>query len=403
MHGESAAKGESCRFSNFGVSQKMRASLVLAFFLALSPIAVNVSGAQPRQKAPAPLKPPAFSHEAEREKVNENVLMLLGGTLGGPWIQMAQEVSTVVDDGDNLRVIPLAGGGGKSNLRDVLLLRGVDLGITRVDVINDAKASGEFGPNLDRRIAYIAPLAVDMLQVLARPDINSLKDLHGKKVNIVPKGSVIPRILKALGVEIDEVNLTIPDGIEQMRSGKVFAAACVCSVPIPAYRSLSPDLGFKLLEVPYIDAIEESYLPASLSSETYPNLIAKGSNVQTVGSHLVLITYNWGLGTDRHKRIGKFAHAFLTKFDKLKEPPRHPSWREVNVAANVRGWPRFSTAQQWIDRQKAEAAAKQKAPPTGIDIKQAHEQAAKAAPHDVAEQERLFQEFLEWNRKRPNK
>ena len=380
----------------------MRVSLVLAFLLALTPLGVSVSGAQPRQKGPSPLKAPAFSQEAEREKVNESVLMLLGGTLGGPWIQMAQEVSTIVDDGDNLRVIPLAGGGGKSNLRDVLLLRGVDLGITRLDVLNDAKASGEFGPNLDRRIAYIAPLAVDMLQVLALAEISSLKDLHGKKVNILPKGSVVPRILKALGVEIDEVNLTIPDGIEQMRSGKIYATACVCSVPIPAYRSLSSDLGFKLLEVPYIDAIEESYLPASLSSETYPNLIAKGSKVQTVGSQLVLITYNWALGTDRHKRIGKFAHGFLTKFDKLKEPPRHPSWREVNVAANLRGWQRFSTAQQWINRQKAEAAAKEKAPSSGIDIKQAHEQAAKAAPHDAAEQERLFQEFLEW-RKRPNK
>jgi uncharacterized protein len=380
----------------------MRISLVLTFLLALTPLAVSASSAQSRQKGPTPLTAPAYSHGAEREKVNENVLMLLGGTLGGPWIQMAQEVSTVVDDGDNLRVIPLAGGGGRSNLRDVLLLRGVDLGITRLDVINDAKASGELGPNLDRRIVYIAPLAVDMLQVLARPDIDSLKDLHGKKVNIVPKGSVIPSLLKALDVEIDEVNLTIPEGIEQMRNGKIHAAACVCSVPIPAYRSVSADLGFKLLEVPYVAAIEQSYLPASLSSETYPNLIAKGSTIHTVGSHLVLITYNWTPGTDRHKRIGKFVHAFFSKFNKLREPPRHPSWREVNLAANLRGWQRFSTAQQWIDRQKAEAAAREKALPSSIDAKQVRDQAAKVAPDDAAEQERLFQEFMAW-RKRQNK
>ena len=62
------------------------------------------------------------------------------------------------------------------------------------------KASGEYGPNLERRIAYISPLAVDMLHVLARPEINSLKDLHGKKVNVMPKGSAssvsFPRFLK---------------------------------------------------------------------------------------------------------------------------------------------------------------------------------------------------------------
>jgi len=378
----------------------MRVSLVLAFLLALSPLVVSASSAQTRQKGAQP-KAPAFSHQTEREKANENLLMVLGGTLGGPWIQMAQDMAVAVSDGDNLRVLPLAGGGGKSNLRDVLLVRGLDLGITRLDVLNDARASGEFGPNLDRRIAYVAALAVDMLQLLARPEINSLKDLHGKKMNILPKGSVVPIILKTLGVEIDEVNLTIPDGIEQMRTGKIYATACICSVPIPAYRSLSSDLGFRLLEVPYIAEHEASYLPASLSGETYPNLIAKGSKVQTVGSPLVLTTYSWAPGTDRYRKIEKFVNAFFSNFDQLRQPPRHPSWQDVNLSASIRGWQRFPPAQQWLDRQEVEAAAK--VPPPGVDVKQVRAQAAKAAPHDAAEQERLFKEFLEWSRKRPRR
>jgi len=292
----------------------MRVSLVLAFLLALSPLAVSASSAQTRQKGAQPPKAPAFSHQAEREKANENLLMVLGGTLGGPWIHMAQDIALTVTEGDDLRVLPLAGEGAKKNLRDVLLLRGVDLGITRLDVLNDAKASGEYGPNLDRRVAYITPLAVDMLQVLARPEINSLKDLNGKKMNVLPKGSVVPIVLKALGVEIEEVNLTIPDGIQQMRTGEVYATACVCSVPIPAYAAVSSDLGFKLLEVPYIAAFEASFLPASLSSETYPNLIAKGSRVQTLGTHLLLVAYNWAPGTDRYKKLEKFVEGFFSSF-----------------------------------------------------------------------------------------
>jgi TRAP-type uncharacterized transport system substrate-binding protein len=375
----------------------MRVWLLAAIFLAGTFFATNESSAQAGPKPVAPSKAPAFSQEAERERVNGNLLMLLGGTLGGPWIQMAQEISTVVDDGDNLRVMPLAGGGGKSNLRDILLLRGVDLGITRLDVVNDAKASGEFGANLERRIAYVAPLAVDMLQLLARPEINSLKELHGKKVNILPKGSIIPSILKALGVEIVELNLTIPDGIEQMRAGNISANACVCSVPIPAYRNVSSELRFKLLEIPYVEALEESYLPASLPSETYPNLIEKGSKVQTVGSHLLLVTYNWAPGTDRYRKLEKFVDAFFSKFDKLRQPPRHPSWREVNVSASIRGWQRFAAAQHWLDRKAAEA----KGAPASIDPALARAHAARAAGGDVAEQERLFKEFMEWSRKRP--
>ena len=55
-------------------------------------------------------------------------------------------------------------------------------------------------------------------------------------------------------------------------------------------------MGFKLLEFPYVAALEESFLPASLSSEIYPNLIAKGSKVQTLGTHLLLVTFNWATG-----------------------------------------------------------------------------------------------------------
>ena len=68
------------------------------------------------------------------------------------------------------------------------------------------------------------------------------------------------------------------------------------------------------------------------------------------------------------------------------------------MAATIRGWQRFPAAQQWLDRQAAEAAAKAKAAAERHRRTQARAQAAKAAPHDAAEQERLFKEFMEWSR-----
>jgi TRAP transporter TAXI family solute receptor len=344
------------------------------------------------------VKTPSFSHAAERQKANENILMFLGGAVGGPWMQMAQEVANVVADGDNLRILPLAGEGSRANLRDVLLLRGIDLGMVRFEVLNGAKATGAFGPNLERRITYIAPLQVDMIQLVARAEIGSLKDLIGKKVNIYPKGSVVTPVLKALGIEFDEVNVSFAESFELMRAGKVFASACFCAVPIPAFRTLTADLGFRLVEIPYSETIDESYLPASMTNETYPNLIPPGARVQTIGASVVLISYNWPPGTERYKRIEKFVDAFFSNFDKLRQPSRHPAWRDVNISASLRGWQRFAAAQQWLDRQAAEAAAK-RGPSTSIDLKQVRTQAAKAAPHDPAEQERLFKEFLEWKRR----
>jgi TRAP-type uncharacterized transport system substrate-binding protein len=274
----------------------------------------------------------------------------------------------------------------------------VDLGITRLDVLNDAKASGEFGPSLERRVAYITPLGVDMLQVLGRPEVGALRDLKGKKVNIYPKGSIASNVFKTLGIQFEEVNLAIPDSIQQMRTGQIHASACICSVPIPAFAAVSSDMGFKVLEVPYVDALEASFLPASLSSEHYPNQIAKDAKVQTIGTQLLLVTYNWTPGTDRYRKVEKFVEAFFSNFDKMREPPRHPSWRQVNLSASVRGWQRLPSAKQWLDRQAAEAPAR------GLEVAKVRAQAAKeATPHDTSDQERLFKEFLEWSRQRPKR
>ena len=61
-----------------------------------------------------------------------------------------------------------------------------------------------------------------------------------------------------LGVDVEEVNLTIADALQQMRAGKIYATACYCPVPVPAFMALSPDLGFKFMEVPYVAALEDA-------------------------------------------------------------------------------------------------------------------------------------------------
>src|SRR5512138_348656 len=122
----------------------MRFALLLALVLAAG---IGPAAAQGSKETTKGGK--QFSHIVEREKANESLVMLLGGALGGPWLQMAQDVALAVGESKKLRVLPVAGEGGKQNLHDVLLVRGVDLGITRLEVLNAAKASGEFGPNLE--------------------------------------------------------------------------------------------------------------------------------------------------------------------------------------------------------------------------------------------------------------
>jgi len=127
--------------------------------------------------------------EKMRQKINENLLVLVCGSLGAPYIQLGHDISVVVNNGDELRVLPVVSDGAFTNVRDVLYLKGVDLGITTVQTLNALKASGEYGPNIDRLLTYVAPLSVDTLHILARPGINTIFDLKGKKVNFNSKGS----------------------------------------------------------------------------------------------------------------------------------------------------------------------------------------------------------------------
>jgi len=407
---------EGIASAKFGGIAKMRDVIVAALVLALSPLAAGSAHAQPK-KGPQP----AYSHPAEREKANENVVMLLGGTAGGPYMQLAQDIATGVNEKDKVRVIPLASDGAIGNIRDILLLRGVDLAITSLQALNALKASGEYGPNLERRIAYISPLTVGPLHVLARVDVKSVKELEGKKVNVLQKGSGTSnygiQIFKALGVEILPVNHTHNDAVELMRNGQIDAALCVCPIPVPALASVKPELGFKYLEVPYIPELEDTFLPASLTNEHYPNLVPLGTKVHTVGTSTVLVAYNWQPGTERYRKIERFVNQFFSNIEKLRKPPHPAAWKDTNIAASVRGWQRFPAAQQWLDRQAAEVAAKAKADAkakakadTAAAESKVESKSSRSPPpregatqHDAAAQERLFQEFLEWSKKQPKR
>jgi uncharacterized protein len=54
--------------------------------------------------------------------------------------------------------------------------------------------------------------------------------------------------------------------------------------------------------------------------------------------------YAWAPGTERHRKVSRFIEALQANFDAFLRPPRHPKWREVNLAAEVPGWTRFVPA-----------------------------------------------------------
>src|SRR5260370_36284504 len=74
------------------------------------------------------------SDAAIKERKNAWTVGVAGGLIDGTYMRFADELGKVLDDGDNLRILPIVSYGAASNLDDLLYLRGVDIAVTQSDV-----------------------------------------------------------------------------------------------------------------------------------------------------------------------------------------------------------------------------------------------------------------------------
>jgi uncharacterized protein len=373
---------------------------VLAF-----PVAGPAQQLPPAAKRPVAVRPAALPQNetarqlAMREELNQNTVTVISGNPNGTYLYLAYDMSAVLDDGNALRVLPVIGKGGYQNMMDVLHLRGVDLGITQSNIMSYLKKTGEFGSNIDQRIAFITKLYSEEMHVLAGPGIDRVQDLSGKKVNFSDVGSGTQfsarLIFELLGIKATEINVGQADGFQMVKSGEIAATILIAGKPTGSFGKFKLEPGMRLLPVPYTEALEQDYFPAKLTSEDYPALVPKGTTVDTVAVASVLAVYNWPRDTDRYRRVASFVDAFFSKFAEFQKPARHPKWKEANLNSTLKGWKRFPAAEEWLQKGERQTS--------GIDPALARAQAAKAAPYDPAEQQRLFQQFMEWAKNQPGK
>src|SRR5262245_24693247 len=392
----------SVRYRGRGKVRSIMSVAAMAFAaLLVLPTGLTAQLLAPAPKAPAPAAKraapvPVTRHAALTEKLNQNTVTVVSGNPNGTYLYLAYDMSAVLDDGNELRVLPVIGKGGYQNVMDILHLRGVDLGITQANIMSYLKKTGEFGPNIDARLAYVTRLYNEEMHVLVRPGITLIQHLSGQKGNFNDgcSGTTFSTrlIFELLGIKAEEVNMGQGDGYQKVKSGEIAATVLIAGKPTGAFAKFKLEPGMTLLPVPYTEALEQDYLPTKLTSEDYPNLIQKGSTLDTIAIPSVLAVYNWPRDTDRYRRVAKFIDAFFSKFPEFQQPARHVKWKEANITATLRGWRRFPAAEEWLGRNGKQVA-------TGsvpIDPLVVRAQAAKAAPNDSAEQERLFQQFMDW-------
>src|SRR5262245_21615045 len=110
--------------------QKLRSALWTAAALAVVGLGMSAFGpsaATPVQAQAIPKSLEEGGPDAElRARKNQWTVGVAGGLLSGTYMTFADELAQVLDDGDNLRILPIVTYGAASNLDDLLYLRGVD-------------------------------------------------------------------------------------------------------------------------------------------------------------------------------------------------------------------------------------------------------------------------------------
>jgi hypothetical protein len=328
-------------------------------------ILAQLAQTQDRNNAPPPI----------RDRMNHWTIGLAAGRVEGAPLRFAAELARVLDDGDDMRVLPVVTRGISSNMNDLLYLKGIDTAIIYGDILEELKDR----PEVQKNVNYIANLFAAELQVFVRPEIKTLADLKGKVVNFNTKGTASnysgPLIFDRLHVGSVNTFIPHPVAIGKMKKGQDNIAGIVfmSSKPLEPFTRPWPE-GFHFLPVPYTDALKDYYLPSLLTHEDYPSLIPEGQKIFTVAVPAVLAAFNWQQNTDRYRRMERFVEYFFNRLNVLQtEAGYHPKWKDVNLAAEVPGWNRFPAVTKLL---------------------------AKRNLQTNTSQQKLLQEFLEWKKRK---
>jgi len=349
---------------------------------------------------------PTANTEGETEQVsriNNWTVGVAGGLLEGTFSRFAAELGKAFDDGENLRVLPVLTYGATENVSDLLYLKGIDIAITHADVFEEFKKRRNIG-NIDKRINYITPMYVSELYLFVRPEIKTIQDLEGKVVSLHTKGAgqtvTGPIVFERMGVKVKTVFINNTIAYEKMKTGEIAGLVHQGGKPNDFFTKMQVEPGFHFLAIPYSEKFADYYVPSTISYKDYPTLLKDGEELETIGNQVVLAVYNWPIGTDRYRRLERFIQYFFERFDKLRQPPFHPKWKDINLAGTVPGWTRYPAADRMLAKVMAEAKVRDRIATTTTNA--AAQPRGPENPYaEVTDEQRLFQEFLDWKKKKP--
>jgi len=327
---------------------------------------------------------------------------VIAGDVDSTGLRIASDLSRLLDNGNELRVIPIVGKGSAQNINDLLTLKVVDIAIVQSDVMARFLKTNR-QPGIQSRMQYVAKLYSEELHILSRMQFLCLQDLAGRRVSFGPRDSgaaiTAEAVFEASNIPIDPLYLDHEEAVERLKKGELDALVYVGGKPSSAFDGITHKDKVHFLDVEYLPALQASYLPAIITSEDYSNLVAPNESVATIGVSSVMALHNWPPQSERFKVMTRFVEKFFGDFDKLKAGSFSPKWREVNIRAPVKGWQRFQPAERWLTinaQAKVQAKVQPVAPQAAQQLKTMLQRFVESQQGASTDQEELFNQFVRW-------
>jgi TRAP-type uncharacterized transport system substrate-binding protein len=314
---------------------------------------------------------PVVSYEEKKRQANDIAVTVMVSGLSCTCARFTEDIRNVVNDlgPDGVRILPILGVGGLQNVNDVLFLKNIDMAVVDEDNLRLLKKKDPvLYANVEQRVQYITKLYNSEFQVLARNDVKSYDDLRGRKVNFNLKDSqtevTADTVFNALNIQTQRSYYDNDEALKRLISGDISAMIILTGAPQAMFAKVKKEDGVHFLPLDQeslpnhqLGELFASYLPADLTHEHYPNLIAEGTTVPTVANRALLVAYTWPQNSPRYNKVAKFIDAFFSKIDQFNNPSRHPKWREVNLSAEMPGWTRFQPAAEWLASHQNQAVS----------------------------------------------
>jgi TRAP-type uncharacterized transport system substrate-binding protein len=375
----------------------MRRQIAISFAIVAANVLFQQAVAQtPPQGLPAPNDTWKLPN---RDSVNADTVTVITAPAGGATSVFGSDMARVLDGG-SVRVLPILGKGPVHNVTDILYLKAVDMGMVVADVPEFYRLQYKI-PDISSQLRYIAKLYNNEIHVVASTSVKSIFDLAGKRiVASTDVGYYAAKVIfNRLNMNANFDYWTDDAGaIQKIADGEADAYIGSTGKVFGLLRAVkNEDHRLHLVPIPYDRRLQDLYLPTTLSSDEYPNMLEPGQTIDTVATSVLLVTYNWPENSERYQRITNFTNAFFSKFDEFRKPPRHPKWKEASLTAAIPGWTRFKPAQQWIDNWHVQQANAGKA----TSLASFRDFMAQQGHPNLSADEltKLYSQFQEWNRR----